>query len=187
VCPAWAFRDAVYRDDLRALIREGDDVPEEVLERTRAALVAEYGRLSGNESVAAGNIALAQWFGYRYRILGLNVCRLAAGTEQAAAYLRGEGLSDAGTPAEVDRRVVRRLKELTVRERDAAKRYERLAARPGGRRMTAEEFDEQLVVLSKDAGFRITPEVTMRELAAYVKNFVHMQKVLENARNNKKR
>ncbi len=187
MCPAWVFRDAVYRDDLRALIRTGEDAPEEVLERTRISLVAEYAQLSGNEAVAEGNIALAHLFGFRYRILGLNICRIAPGTEQAAAYLRGEGLSDAGTPEEVDRRVVRRLKELTVRERDAAKRYERLTGRPGGRRMTAEEFDEQLVVLSKDAGFRITPEVTMRELAAYVKNFTRTQKILEHARNNTKR
>lgn len=67
-----------------------------------------------------------------------------------------------------DRREIRALK---IKIREEKRRYEALLEGNGRESCTPGEFNDQLVALSKHAGFRLTPDISLAEYAGYLKDY----------------
>lgn len=179
----YAYRDAVCNDNLQALVRSGSPTDEELAE-ARDALSAEFAELSGNMSMTAANIKTARTMALRLRIMALSAALAAPDHPNAVELFRQEGWGR--LPAEKQiRRAEARIKELTVRlQKEAAQAAKRKQAAP--QRITEADFNMQLVIVSKWAGFHLSDRIMLAELAGYVKAYTEQAKLEKNARSIKK-
>ena len=175
-CPLSVYIDLVCNDNLRALIESGEPAEEE-LEIARMELVSEFHVLLGNHSAMTGiarRLAL-----YRTQVMGLRtaIALLSAGqVDKAASYLRENGVRisrkefDGKALTELITRTESKMRAINVRIKEESKRYKDMSAKKGSA-PTPEMFNDQLVILSKHVGFRLTKDITLAEYAGYMKDY----------------
>lgn len=118
---------------------------------------------------------------YKSQILGLTLCaRLLSKWEyeNVLEYLNQTGLAVKKVPdseaewIRLGRRIESRIKMLRVKIKEAIKQCNNLAKRSnGGDVPTLKDFNDQLVQISKNAGFRLTMDITLLEYAGYLKDY----------------
>lgn len=172
-CPLRVYIDMVCDDDLRALVvygNPGDDVVEEA----RGRLLTEFSELSGDSRFGVMNSCLRRMHYYRSNILLLAVCQrllFLGGKEKVVEYLREQGVGcDGLSREELLSKVSGLIGERKMRLRSEEKRYKKLTDEEKTEKPTRRYFTEQLVELSKYAGFRLTTEISLGEYAAYVRS-----------------
>lgn len=172
-CPLRAYIDLVCNDNPRALVIEGNP-PAEVLEAVRIALVNEFAELSGNGHTSAVNLCVGRMNLYRARITGLSLCLFLIGcgrTEEVVPFLAGTGIRAKASDKGLAGKIEAGIRSNRIRLKEELKRYRGLVSKEeGGERPTPGLFTDQLVSLSRHAGFRLTNEITLAEYAAYLKD-----------------
>ena len=68
-------------------------------------------------------------------------------------------------------RIDAKIRALKIKSREEKRRYEALLEGNGRESCTPGEFNDQLVALSKHAGFRLTPDISLAEYAGYLKDY----------------
>ena len=68
-------------------------------------------------------------------------------------------------------RIDAKIRALKIKIREEKRRYEALLEGNGRESCTPGEFNDQLVALSKHAGFRLTPDISLAEYAGYLKDY----------------
>lgn len=163
----------VCDDDARALVVYGNP-SEEIVEEAREKLLTEFAELSGDSRFGIINSCLRKIQYYRSGILLFAVCqRLVFWGDRDAVvkYLMEQGIGCENLSSEA---LVSKLSgmigERKMRLRSEEKKYKKLVEGEKTEKPTRRYFTEQLVELSKYAGFRLTTEISLGEYAAYVKN-----------------
>lgn len=193
-CTLEAYIRMVCDGDLNALVLEGEP-PMESLEEAGARIVSELAMLSGSADRTT-NVTRKVYF-YHSLLLAYAICAdlVASGEfEEAVGVLNSKGVRCSVPKSEEEReKLLRRIRsamtEKTVRLREEEKRLAGLREDKGGKKMTREDFMATLVALSKNAGFRLTTDMTLAEYAAYLKDYkqeIEHLKQLRNAKNNQK-
>lgn len=182
-CPVFAYRDAVCNDNLQALVRSGSPTDAE-LAAARNALSAEFAELTGNMSIKAANMKTGNIMRLQLRIMALSAAAIIPDHPNAVELFRREGWSKLSDDQR-RKRAEAKIKELTVRlnkeTAQAAKREEKAP-----QRLTEAEFNMQMVIVSKWAGFHLSDRMMLAELAGYFKAYSEQIKLERNARSNKK-
>lgn len=179
-CPLRVYVDLICNDNLKALIISGEPSEDE-LEEAKLQLVAEFNELCGDGRQSAYINKYREIMLYKSQILGLTVCaRLLSKWEydNVFEYLNQTGLTVKKVPdseaewIRLGRRIESRIKMLRVKIKEAIKQCNNLAGRSeNGSKPTLKDFNDQLVQISKNAGFRLTMDITLLEYAGYLKDY----------------
>lgn len=179
----FAYRDAVCNDNLQALVRSGSPTDAE-LAAARDALSAEFAELTGNMSIKVANMKTGHIMKLQLRIMALSAAAIIPDHPNSVELFRQEGWGKLSADKQ-QKRAEARIKELTVRlnkeTAQAAKREEKAP-----QRLTEAEFNMQMVIISKWAGFHLSDRMMLAELAGYFKAYSEQIKLERNARFNKK-
>lgn len=185
-CPLHVYIDLTCNDNLRALSKSGNP-PIEVLKEARGRLLTEFAGLSGDGQFNIVNSAIRKINGYRSRVLLLSICyRLVymGAVDKAIECLNQSGIK-CSKPMNVKEtesllgKVSGAINESKIRLRSEKRKYDGFIGESKTTKPTPNHFTEQLVVLSKYAGFRLTVDITLSEYAAYIKN---MKEYVEQAK-----
>lgn len=173
-CPLKVYIDLVCNDNLQALVVKGNP-PEEVLVEARERLCAELAELSGDSYHGKVNALIRKIHFYRAGILILAACQrlVAIGEKKKALHFLNEaGVVRVGNmeSKSLISRLSGLIREKKVRLQSEENRYRELTKKSGENKLTPAYFTEQLVVLSKYAGFRLSSSITLAEYAAYLKD-----------------
>lgn len=174
-CPLWVFIDLVCHYNLSALIVEGNP-PESALNDAKMDLLSEFAELSGNKSNKQITDNYKSISLYRAKIVGLSICidSLSFGElEKIKPFISMNGIRLKGneTYEMIQRKIESKIKFLDIKLREEMKRYEVSISNGTGKKISSDHFTEQLVQLSKHAGFRLTTDIMLSEYAAYLKDF----------------
>lgn len=173
-CPVYAYRDAVCNDNLQALIRSGTPSEEELV-AARATLVTEFAELTGNLHLKMANMALLRTLSLRLQIMALSAAIIASDRPHAIELFRRSGWGHLPTEQQL-KRAEARIKELSVRlDKENAARTKRQQAHPDS--LTEADFNMQLVMVSKWAGFHLSDRIMLAELAGYLKAYSEQLKI----------
>lgn len=168
-CPLRVYISVVCDKDYKSLIKHGD-VDDAVLESTFLTIMDEYADLCGSNG---RNQKVQNYNAYKSQILAMDICLrlLSLGSvEKVVENLNKIGLRCSLPKNEeelkalgikIDQRIkdrVLRLKKLSKELQDAK-----------GKELEKKDFYEQLVSISRWAGFRISDEITLAEYAIFVK------------------
>lgn len=188
-CTLGKYVRMVCDDDLSALVISGEP-PRDVLEAASVKIVSEFSVLSGSSDKAMNTTRMVYF--YHSLILAYSICQslIASGDiVEAVRVLNEKGVrcSEPGTEEEalkLLKRIKSAITEKTLRLREEERKLARLRERKGGK-ATREDFMNTLVALSKNAGFRMTMDISLSEYAAYLKDYKHEIEQLKNLRNGK--
>lgn len=168
-CPLRVYISVVCDKNYKSLIKHGD-VDDAVLESTFLNIMDEYADLCGSNG---RNQKVQNYNAYKSQILAMDICLrlLSLGSvEKVVENLNKIGLRCSLPKNEeelkalgikIDQRIkdrVLRLKKLSKELQDAK-----------GKELEKKDFYEQLVSISRWAGFRISDEITLAEYAIFVK------------------
>lgn len=175
-CTLRVYIDIICHDNLRALVVSGNP-SDEVLEEAKIKLVTEFRQLSGDSNSKYSN-SIKRMLAYKLQVVGLSsaIRMLASKDVRAFEYLRANGIPcnvksyDNTTISRLITRIESKIRTLNIKIREE---HGRLLNMPKGTTPTEESFNDQLVILSKHAGFRLTRDITLAEYAGYLKNFKH--------------
>lgn len=185
-CPLRVYVDVVCYDNLASLIVEGD-APPYALIRAKNALIEEFSILCKNAFTKASNEHMRKIYLYRSQLIALSLCSNFIDDDACVDYLRSIGIK-ISAPITADnadraRKIVNsRIKQMSIRLKSEIDAYNKLADGAPAAKPTRENFTEQLVIISRHVGFRLTNDITLAEYAAYINDF---QNSLKNGRNNK--
>lgn len=178
-CPLRVYIDVICNDNLSALIVSGN-APESALLECRSDLVSEFNELSGNGNSSAMVSMVKNIQLYRAQILGFSIAAelLAFGrTDAAFDFLNNNGVMVGGLPEteqewmKIGRKIESKIRLLKIKIRDESRRQRELADRNKGIRPTIKDFNDQMVALSKNVGFRLTKDISLAEYAGYLKDY----------------
>ena len=178
-CPLRAYIEMVCNDNLRALVIGGNPL-EEVLQEVRMALVAEFHELSEDALSSSLNNRARQVTLCKVQILGLTLATrlLAEGSvKEALGYLNKNGIRVVSAPENEEGwkrlagKIEAKIRALKVKIREAVKQYSAMLDKEKGGKYTPKDFNDQLVLLSKHAGFRLTVDISLAEYAGYLKDY----------------
>lgn len=178
-CPVHVYRDAVCNDNLRALILEGEP-SEEVLREARQALTVEFAELSGDTGLITANKGLARTIGYQYRIQALAVASIIPDHPEAVKLFARYGWGKLPVDVQI-KRANDKIKEYTVVLDKETARQQKHAAKQATKRLTAADFNRQMVIVSKWVGFHLSDRITLAELAGYFKSYSETLKLYGNS------
>lgn len=160
-------------DDLQALVIEGKP-SNDALEAARLKLLSEFAVLSG--STDKGVIIAKKVYFYRALIMlyVISANLIASGDYSCIETLNKKGLAckEPKNEDEVNKllkRIKSAITEKKVRMAEEEKRLSRIQGK--GEKPTREGYMATLVVISKNAGFRIDTGITLAEYAAYLKDY----------------
>jgi len=187
VCPLSVYIDLICNDNLRALIKYGTP-KDEVLQEAKLKLCAEFAELSGDETAKAIFTAIRDVYMYQSQVALVTVVLnlLKSKISDGLPYLKSIGLNVAMPKRESDyvqaiKRVNGFLKGRVIRYKEAYKQYELLSKGNGkSKGIKSSDFTDILVHLSKNAGFRLTTDISLAEYASYLKLY---KKDIENGSN----
>lgn len=114
---------------------------------------------------------------YRSQIIALTVCSrllLLNATEIAIQNLNSIGLrcslpETEEETEEISKKIIGKIKERSIRLKTAQKNFDAIKSNGKPISIKPSDFIDQLVVLSKWVGFRLTTEITLYEYASYMK------------------
>lgn len=184
-CPVYVYREAVCNDNLQALVKEGNP-SEEVLREARQALTVEFAELSGDTGLITANKSVARMIGYKYRIQALAIAASIPDHLEAQNLFARYGWKKLSAELQV-KRADSKIKEYTVILDKEIARQTKLAKKEGGKRLSASDFNRQMVIVSKWCGFHISDRIMLSELAGYFREYCEKLKMYDNGGNYKKR
>lgn len=183
-CPVYVYREAVCNDNLQALVKEGNP-SEEVLREARQALTVEFAELSGDTGLITANKGVARMIGYKYRIQALAIAASIPDHPEAQNLFARYGWKKLSAELQV-KRADSKIKEYTVILDKEIARQTKLAKKEGGKRLSASDFNMQMVIVSKWVGFHLSDRMMLAELAGYFRNYSETLKSHPHGSSNKK-
>ena len=124
--------------------------------------------------------------GYKYRIQALAIAASIPDHPEAQNLFARYGWKKLSAELQV-KRADSKIKEYTVILDKEIARQTKLAKKEGGKRLSASDFNRQLVIVSKWCGFHISDRIMLSELAGYFREYCEKLKMYDNGGNYKKR
>ena len=183
-CPLKVYIDIVCDNNINSLTISGNP-PHEVLEKAKDEIIAEFSDLIGGGNINKKAILLKNIYTYRSQITGLKMCIyliMSGHTDEAVVSLNKLGVK-CSTPEnekelyDLIDKVINKIKDRDIRGRKLNKEYiAQITRNEKVRKIDKSDFIEQIVELSKWAGFRLTTDITLAEYASYIRS---MNKYIE--------
>lgn len=180
ICPLKVYADVVCNDNLKALIISGNP-SNDILEETKVQLIAEFNDACGDPKYTSLLNKQRDILIYKTQIIGLAICAhlIAHGNyEQALEYLNQNGMSIPKNPSsltdwmKIERKINARIKMLRIKIKEKAKQFNSIAKQnSNGQKCTIQDFNDQLIQISKNVGFRVTWDISLLEFAGYLKDY----------------
>lgn len=173
-CTLAIYMDLVCENKVESLIISGKPSAD-ALEAARMAIITEYAELSGSGGLSREMSRYKAYMEYRAQVYFLNLCLMAVqGGEYDVAV---ENLNKFGFRCKVPvndaqqealaKRIEAEIKHKMIRLKNARKDYEKLTAEKETVIITRKMFLDELAVVSKVIGFRISTGVSLAEYASY--------------------
>lgn len=188
--PLKVYIRVVCDHNLRALVISGNP-PEDVLYEAMEKMNGELSELSGSGEYSARKEVTRKVYTYRAMIALLCACQrtVAAGErEKAVKYLLKLGVRCNGDDRKLIEVLSGIIREKKIRLRSEEERFRKLFDGEKEENVTRAYFADQLVALSKYAGFRLTTDIMLSEYASYLKSLkedVERYKTLMNGNKHK--
>lgn len=170
--PLKVYISVVCDHNLRALVISGNP-PEDDLFEVIEKINGELSELSGNGEYSARKEVTRKVYTYRAMIALLCSCQrtVAAGErEKAVKYLLKLGIRCNGDDRKLIEVLSGIIREKKIRLRSEEEKFKKLLDDDKGEQLTRAYFADQLVALSKYAGFRLTTDIMLSEYAVYLKS-----------------
>lgn len=188
-CPLKVYIEIVCNDNLDALIISGEP-PREELEEARDRIFSEFNEMSGT-SESRRTTLLRESRLYRSQIIGLiTSLHIISLGEADIDLLKDFGIrykvpEDADELNSLINKISAKISERKIRYNKAISELEKLNEREKGKKVKPMDFINQLVSLSKWAGFRIGTDVSLAEYSAYIKQMNEYVEQIKVKRNGK--
>lgn len=174
-CPLKVYIEIVCNNNLDALIISGNP-PKEVLEDTYNKIISGYAELSGSSMATRYNVLLKDIYSYRSQIIGLTLCLqiLPITPDAAVGNLSKLGMRCSIPENNEDmedliRKIDSRIKDRSIRMKKAQKEFDSIQKSNKSGAITPGDFYDQLAIISRWAGFRISTDITLAEYVVYIK------------------
>ena len=170
--PLKVYISVVCDHNLRALVISGNP-PEDDLFEVMEKINGELSELSGNGEYSARKEVTRKVYTYRAMIALLCACQrtVAAGErEKVVKYLLKLGVRCNGNDQKLIEVLSGIIREKKIRLRSEEEKFKKLLDGDKGEQLTRAYFADQLVALSKYAGFRLTTDIMLSEYAVYLKS-----------------
>ena len=174
-CPLKVYIEIVCNNNLDALIISGNP-PKTVLEDANNKIISGYAELSGSSISTRYNVLLKDIYSYRSQIVGLTLCLqiLPITPDAAVGNLSKLGMrcSIPENNEDMDRlirKIDSRIKDRSIRLKKAQKEFDSIQKSNKSKAITPNDFYDQLAIISRWAGFRISVDITLAEYAVYIK------------------
>lgn len=188
--PLKAYISLVCDENLQALVVSGNP-PDEVLQEAVEGINSELSEISGNGEYSARKVVTRKVYTYRATVALLCTCQrtIAAGNrEKAEKYLLKVGVRCNRDDKGLIELLSGIIREKKIRLRSEEEKFKKLFSDDKGDKPTRAYFTDQLVALSKYAGFRLTTDIMLSEYALYLKSLredVERYKTLMNGNKHK--
>lgn len=181
-CPLKAYVDVICNNNLNALIVSGK-VDKDTLNKAFEDIVNEFNDISGNSLVSRQTALSRQIYMYRSQIIALNIANcviLFGGAESVTDILIELGIKymNAKSDHNLMEKISAKISEKRIRLKKLNKEYANLTNN-NKKEITPAFFIEQLVELSRWAGFKISMDITVAEFAVYIRKMNECVKQLK--------
>ena len=170
--PLKVYISVVCDHNLRALVISGNP-PEEALHEAMEKINRELSEISGSGEYSIRKEITRKVYTYRATIALLCACQrtvAAGGREKALKYLLKLGVRCDGDDKKLIELLSGIIKEKKIRLRSEEEKFKKMFDDDKGEKPTRAYFADQLVALSKYAGFRLTTDIMLSEYALYLKS-----------------
>lgn len=188
-CTLKVYIELVCNDNLDALIISGNPTREE-LEDARDRIFSEFSAISGASETRRTTL-LRESRLYRSQIVGLIAAlHLISLGDKDVGILKEFGIrfkvpDNADELNELINKIFSKISERKIRYNKSISELNRLNEKEAGKKVNPMDFFNQLVSLSRWAGFRIGTEISLAEYSAYLKQMNEYAEQLKVKRNGK--
>lgn len=181
ICPLWVYIDIVCDNKLESLIIKGKPTNEE-LEEGKVRLLIDYSNASGNLEQSSKTDKIRKIYHYTASIQGLFLCinLIELGEyESTFDYLKTHNIYEKD-PSKIIEKIISKIRSY---ELQINKNKNDLSTSPS-EKIKREDFEKELVVLSKYMGFQITKFNTrLSEYIQYRKSYEQYILILNSQKN----
>lgn len=185
-CPLWAYISLVCDDDLSALVISGNP-PREVLEDAKINIIHEFAEASGSAGMTLVASVRKEYYLSRTHILGLGISvqAIRSGDHEAAfEYLRKHGIMPSDDTNAIEKLIGQVENKISLKKVSMERAIKRMESSIGNNKPPArDDFEDQLVIISKHVGFNLDSSITLRRYAGYIKM---LKKSMKNEQSNTK-